>query len=383
MDKVRFGIIGVGSMGSGHARNMAAGIEGVEFTAVADVDPTVVQTTVETYGVAGFATGSELIKSGLVDAVIIATPHYFHPPIAIEAMKAGLAVISEKPLAVQVSQADKMIATAKETGAVFAVMFNQRSTPHMQTAKKIIDEGRLGELYRTLLVEGWYRSQAYYNSATWRATWKGEGGGVIMNQAPHWLDLFTWLGGLPSKVVANTVTRQHKIEVEDEASALVWYPNGATGFVHESVNEIPTSSRMEFCGEKGKLIVTMSSLQLWEIPEGVRAYSDSTDQMWGSPKAVEVEVEVEPRESGHAAIVRNVASHILHGETLLTPGAEGINGLELADAILLSGDQGGAPVSVPVDREAFDAFIARKQAGSKAKKDVGPTQRITDPGHVS
>ena len=202
---------------------------------------------------------------------------------------------------------------------------------------------------------------------------------MIMNQAPHWLDLFTWLGGLPSKVVANTVTRQHKIEVEDEASALVWYPNGATGFVHESVNEAPTSSRIELCGEKGKLVITKRGLQLWEIPDGVRAFSDSSDQMWGGPETIEVEVEVEPRESGHAAIVRNVARHILHGDTLLTPGPEGINGLELANAILLSGDQGGAPVSVPVDREAFDAFIARKQAESKDKEDVGPAQRVTDP----
>ena len=378
MDKVRFGIIGVGGMGSGHARNMPD-IEEVEFTAVADVDPEALKTAVDAFGVKGFSNGSELIHSGLVDAVLIATPHFFHPPLAIEAMKAGLAVISEKPMAVQVSQADKMIEAAKETGAVFAIMFNQRSTPHMQTAYKIIKQGRLGELYRTLLVEGWFRSQAYYNSATWRATWQGEGGGVIMNQAPHWLDLFTWLGGLPSKVMANVITRQHNIEVEDEASALVWYPNGATGFVHESVNEVPTSSRIELCGEKAKMIISKKGIQLWEIPEGVRAFSDSTDQMWGAPEAIEVEVEVEPRESGHAAIVRNVARHILHGEPLLTPGAEGIAGLELANAMMLSGDQGGVPVDVPVDRDAFDAFIARKQAESKGKKDVGPAKRVTDP----
>ena len=164
----------------------------------------------------------------------------------------------------------------------------------MQAAKKIVDEGRLGELYRTLLVEGWFRSQAYYNSATWRATWKGEGGGVLMNQAPHWLDLFTWLGGLPSKVTARVATRNHKIEVEDESSAMLEYPNGATGYVHESVNEMPTSSRIEL-GEKGKLVLEKRGVRFWEVPQGVKAFSDASTEMWGSPEAREVEVEIGAR----------------------------------------------------------------------------------------
>ncbi|NLS78222.1 MAG: Gfo/Idh/MocA family oxidoreductase [Chloroflexi bacterium] len=381
MDIVRFGIIGVGGMGSGHARNMPK-IEEVRLTAVADIDPTALKTATDAFDVPGFPNATELINSGLVDAVIVATPHYFHPPIAIEAMKAGLHVISEKPMGVQVSEAQKMIDTANKTGQTLAVMFNQRSTPHIQAARKLVEQGRLGELYRTLLVEGWYRSQAYYDSATWRATWKGEGGGVIMNQAPHWLDLFTWLGGLPSRVLGRTMTRQHRIEVEDEVSALLEYKNGATGYLHESVNEAPTSSRIELCGEYGKLVVEKDRIRFWEVPQGVRAYSDSSDQMWGSPEAREVEVEVEQRESGHAAIVRNVARHIMYGEPLLTPGHDCINGLQLADAIMLSADRGNRWVDVPVSTRAFNAFIARKQAESQEKKISGPVKRVTDPSHT-
>ncbi len=377
MEIVRFGVIGVGSMGSQHCRNMP-GIEEVQLTAVADTSPEALKAATDAFDVPGFDNASDLINSGLCDAVLVATPHYFHPPIAIEAMRAGLHVISEKPMAVQVSAADEMIRTAKETGVVFAVMFNQRTSPMVQAARKIVAEGRLGPLYRTLLVEGWFRSQAYYNSATWRATWRGEGGGVLMNQAPHWLDLFTWLGGIPSRVYGRVMTRQHDIEVEDEASAILEYPNGATGYVHESVNEAPASSRIELLGEYGKLVLEKNSVRFWEVPEGVRAYSDSSTEMWGSPKATEVEVPIEPHETGHAAIVRNVARAIMYGEPLISPGVEGIAGLELADAMLMSGFT-GKPVDVPVDRAAFDAFIETKKAESREKRATGPTIVQTDP----
>jgi predicted dehydrogenase len=273
-----------------------------------------------------------------------------------------------------------MIQTAKETGVFFGVMFQQRAQPISQAAKKLVDEGRLGPLYRTLLVDAHFRSQAYYNSASWRATWKGEGGGVLLNQAPHGMDIFTWLGGLPSRVTANVVTRQHDIEVEDEASAMLEYPNGAVGYLLETVNEVPTNSRIELCGEYGKLVIDGGGLHFWEVKEGVRAFSDATDAMWGRPEAVEVEIPVEERQTSHADIMRNVARAILHGEALLSPGHEAIPGLELANAMLLSGHK-GKPVDIPLDRAEYDAFIAEMQAGSQEK--VVEDQRITDPNHVT
>jgi predicted dehydrogenase len=379
MDIVRFGIIGTGGMGNGHARNMPS-IPEVRLTAVCDIDPAALQAAMDDYEVPGFATHTELLDSGLVDAVLIATPHYFHPPIAIEAMKKGIHVISEKPMAVTVSAADAMIKTAEETGVVFGVMFQQRTLPVSQAAKKLVDGGRLGPLYRALLVDAHFRSQAYYDSASWRATWKGEGGGVLLNQAPHGMDIFTWLGGLPSRVTAKVLTRQHDIEVEDEASAMLEYPNGAVGYILETVNEVPTSSRIELCGEVGKLVIDKSGLHFWEVKEGVKAFSDATDAMWGRPEAVEVEVPLEERQTGHAAIVRNVAQAILQGEPLIAPGHEAIPGLELANAMLLSGHK-NEPVDIPLDRAEYDAFIAEKQATSQEK--VVEDQRITDPNHLT
>lgn len=378
-DVVRFGIIGVGGMGNGHARNLPK-IPEVRLTAVCDIAPAALRAAMDDYEVPGFDNHVALLESGLVDAVIVATPHYFHPPIAVDAMRRGIHVISEKPMAVQVSEAEKMIRSAGETGVVFAVMFQQRSLPVYQAAKKLIDEGRVGPLYRTLLVDAHFRSQAYYNSAGWRATWKGEGGGVLLNQAPHGMDLFTWLGGMPAQVIAQVHTRQHQIEVEDEAAALLTYPNGAIGYLLETVNEYPTSSRIELCGERGKLVIDERGLRFWQVGPGVRAASDGVEAMWGHPDATEVEVALDERETGHAAIVRNVARAILHGEPLISPGADAIYSLELANAILLSGHR-HKPVSLPVDRAEYDAFIEEKKATSKDKNVVD--QRITDPNHVT
>ena len=378
MDIVRFGIIGMGGMGNGHARNMPQ-IPEAELTAVCDIAPEALDAATAAYNVPGFTNHIELLESGLVDAVLIATPHYFHPPIAVDAMERGIHVISEKPMAVTVAAADSMIETARKTGVVFAVMFQQRTLPVFQAAKQLIDEGRLGPLYRTLLVDTHFRSQAYYNSASWRATWKGEGGGVLLNQSPHGLDLFTWLGGIPARVTAQVRTRQHDIEVEDEATALLDYENGATGYVLASVNEYPTGQHIELCGELGKLVIENGTLRFWQVRPGVRAYSDTAEAMWGHPDAEEVPLELPERETGHAAIVRNVARAILYQEPLISPGEEAIRSLELANAILLSGHQ-GQPISIPVDRTVYDAFIAEKQATSREKH--VRDQRITDPNHV-
>jgi predicted dehydrogenase len=378
MDIVRFGIVGMGGMGNGHARNMPR-IHEVRMTAVCDVAPNALQAAMDMYEVPGFATHTKLLDSGLVDAILVATPHYFHPPIAIEAMRRGIHVISEKPMAVRVSGAEAMIKTAEETGVLFAVMFQQRCLPVSQAAKKLVDEGRLGPLYRTLLIDSHFRSQAYYDSASWRATWKGEGGGVLLNQAPHGMDIFTWLGGLPSRVTAQVNTRQHAIEVEDEAAALLEYPNGAIGYILETVNEVPTGSRLELCGEKGKLVIDGQGLHFWEVEPGVRAFSDATDQMWGRPEAAQIEVPLEDRGTGHAAIVRNMAQAILSGGPLISPGAEALASLELANAMLLSGHV-GTPVDIPLERTEYDAFIAEMQAQSQDKR--VEDKRITDPHHV-
>jgi len=375
MQRIRYGIVGTGGMGSGHARTLQH-IEEARLVAVCDIVPEVAEAVGEEFNVPYMTDYRDLIARDDVDAVMIATPHYFHPEIAIYAMEHGKPCISEKPIAVTVSQADAMVAAAQRTGVPFGVMHQTRSAPAWQAAHDLVASGRLGPLYRTLMVYADYRSQAYYDSAGWRATWAGEGGGVLINQSPHSLDRFTWLGGLPSRVTALTRTASHVIEVEDVASALLEYPNGAVGYVYCCTNEWPPSDIMEFSGEYGKMQLIGDALRYWEVPAGVHHTSDTTTSMWDKPEAREVEVPLKEYERGHAAILRNFARHLLYGEPLIAPGVEGIRTVEMINAIILSGAT-GAPVDIPVDRAAYDAFIAEKARTSKHKA-TGPDRRVTD-----
>ncbi len=380
MERVRYGIVGVGGMGSGHAHTMQ-GVEECMLAAVSDAVPEVAESVGEEFDVPYFADYHDLVDSEAVDAVIVATPHYFHPEIAIYALEQGKPVICEKPIAVTVSAADAMVAAAERTGTPFAVMHQQRSEPVWQAARKLISEGRLGEIYRTMLVYADFRSQAYYNSAGWRATWAGEGGGVLINQSPHSIDRFTWLGGLPSRVTGYTATKGHAIEVEDVAAAMLEYPNGAVGYIYCSTTEAPGTDILELSGERGKLQVIGKELHFWEIPAGVRGFSDTSTGMWTRPDAVEVPVEIPEREAGHIAILRNMARHLLYGEELLSPGVEGLATVEMINAIILSGHT-GEPVGIPVDRARYDAFLAELVATSNyGKKATGPDLRVTDNVH--
>jgi predicted dehydrogenase len=377
-ETVRFGVIGTGGMGAGHCRILPE-IPETELTAICDVDAQTREEIATKYNVPGFAEPTELLDSGLVDAVIIATPHYFHPPIAIEAFRRGLHVLSEKPISVTVSAADAMIQAAKASGKKFGVMYQMRAEAQNQAARKVVESGMLGDIYRTNLIMGWYRSQAYYDSGGWRATWAGEGGGVLINQAPHLLDLFSWLGGLPAKITGQTRTRLHNIEVEDEAFAVLEYANGAHGYLYASTTEEPGCQRLEICGDKGKLLIDRDGLHVYQNEVPIRDYTFATKEMWSGIKSQQIPVEL-PEEKpikGHGAITQNFARAILYGEPQLTPGEEGLNAVELINAIILSGKT-GKTVSVPVNRAEYDALIAELQASSKAKTTVSE-QRVTDP----
>jgi predicted dehydrogenase len=375
MDRVRCGVVGVGGMGGGHCK-MIGQIPGVELTAVCDAAPDVSRAVAEQYAVPGFTQYEELLDSGLVDMVIVATPHYFHPPVAVAAFERGLHVLSEKPIAVSVSEADRMIRAARASGKKFGVMFQMRASARNRAAKRLIEEGRLGEIYRASLTMGWYRAQAYYDSGTWRATWAGEGGGVLINQAPHLLDLFTWLAGLPSRVTGQVRTRLHDIEVEDEAFALLEYANGAHGYLYASTLEAPSTEQIEICGDRGKLLLR-GDLRFWELDSSIREFTRSSPDMWAGPKAKEVPVELEDLPSGHTAITTNFARAILHDEPLISPGEEGLRAVELINAMIMSGKQ-NRPVNLPVDRAAYDALLAELQRTSRAKS-TAHEQRVTDP----
>ncbi|NLH99305.1 MAG: Gfo/Idh/MocA family oxidoreductase [Chthonomonadales bacterium] len=378
-DTVRMGVIGTGGMGSGHCSWMHETPE-AELTCVCDIDPEVAQEASRKFGVPAFTSATDLLRSRLVDAVIIATPHYFHPPIAIEAFKRRIHVLSEKPIAVSVKAADKMIAAAEKSGCVFGVMYQMRALGRMQLAKKIVEEGRLGEIYRTSLVVGWYRSQAYYNSGGWRATWTGEGGGVLINQAPHFLDLFAWLGGLPVRLTGNTRTRIHDIEVEDEAFALLEYANGAHGYLYASTTEVPGHEQIEICGDRGKLMLQGSTIRVWENKQPIREHSREAKEMWGSPGSDEITLDIPAGQGKHQEITRNFCRAILYGEPLIAPGAEGIWAVELINALIMAGKT-GKPVELPVNRARYERLLASLQATSAGKAKV-EARRETDPHYV-
>ncbi len=379
MQKVKIGVIGLGGIGQGHL-NRIKEIPEVELTAVSDVDSGIIEKISQEYKVPGFTDYEELLKNNLVDAVLIATPHYFHPEIGIKALKKGIHCLSEKPIAVSVAEADKFLQAAKERGVVFAVMYQKRTLPEIRLARKIIKSGRLGKIRRTSLIEPNYRTQAYYDSGTWRATWKGEGGGVLINQAPHGIDLFLLLGGLPVRVTAKVCTRLHKIEVEDEACALLEYPNGAWGYYYTTTNEVPVTISMEISGDKGKLLYQDGSLKFYSFKSSIPEFTFSSKDMWASPEVVEEKLELPQCETGHKEIIRNFSRSILFKEELITPGEEGIWTVEFINALILSGKK-NKPVDIPVNREEYEELLESLKKTSQEKK-VRKMRRVTDPHHL-
>jgi len=377
--KVRLGVVGCGGMGQGHIKYIKELHEVAELTAVADVDKPTVEKVAQENNVAAFTDYNELLDSGLVDAVIIATPHYFHHIIGIKAFEKGIHVLSEKPIAVTVSDADKFLAAAEKSKKVFAVMHQYRTLPAVRAACEIIKSGIIGEIRRTLMIDLNYRCEAYYMSASWRATWRGEGGGVLINQAPHGIDLFMLLGGLPRRVSSNVRTKMHNIETEDEACAFLEYDNGAWGYYYTTTCEVPAPNamRIEICGDKGKLLYTDGTLKVYTFTPAISEHNVTSKDMWSAPAAKEETIQLPTVNVGHKEIIRNFCAAILFGEELISPGKEGIWSVEFINAINLSGRRGGKPVEIPVPRDEYDALMEELKRTS-IEKVVEKEQRITD-----
>lgn len=381
MQTVRFGVVGLGGMGLGHCRFLTEVVPETGLTAVCDTHLERAQHGGDQFGVPHFTEPEAMFQSGLVDAVLIATPHYAHAPIAISAFQHGLHVLVEKPLCVSVSEGDQMLAAARRAGTKFAIGYQHRFRPEVQAARRVIEQGVIGEVRRTLLITAWYRTQAYYDSGGWRATWAGEGGGVLINQAPHFIDLWTWLGGLPSRLAGQTRTVLHDIETEDEAFALVEYPNGAHGYLYATTNEEPGENLIEICGDKGKLRLQDSQLQVWQLQHSIRAFTHEATGMWDGIPAECIDFPIPPFPEGtlqgQPALIQNFARAILYNEPLVAPGEEGLNTVEVINALILSSHR-EMPVSIPVDRAAYDALLNHLRAQSRPKTRIRE-QRVTDP----
>lgn len=374
MDKVRLGVVGTGGMGQGHL-GYFKNLKEAELTAICDIDPDVLKRVSEKYPEAkAYTDYRDLLADGVCDGIIIATPHYFHPPIAIEGFRRGVHVLSEKPMAVYTKAAREAIDFHRThaPNLVFTVMFMTRTHGLWRKAKEIMSSGQLGELRRiSCLNTNWFRSQAYYNSGGWRATWGGEGGGVLLNQCPHNLDLITWLVGLPSRVTATVgIGKYHKIEVEDEVSAIFEFANGATGQFVTTTGEAPGSNHFEIAGDMGKMVITDGKIELILNTSSTQEFSDTTKDMWAGPPSNRVEVEIPPTLSfGHQDITQNFINAILHGEELIVKPEDGILGLMLGNALLMSGLK-KRPVDIPFDDDEYKAMIEDLAAKSTYKKVV-------------
>ncbi|MFN7016689.1 MAG: Gfo/Idh/MocA family protein [Fimbriimonadales bacterium] len=381
MQVVRFGVVGLGGMGLGHCRFVQERVPEAALAAVCDTHADRAQAAGEQFGVPYFTSHEAMFQSGLVDAVIIATPHCAHAPVAVSAFEHGVHVLVEKPLCVSVSDGDRMIAAARRSGKKFAIGYQHRFRPEVQAARRLIEQGVLGEVRRTLLITAWYRTQAYYDSGGWRATWAGEGGGVLINQAPHFIDLWLWLGGLPSRVWGQTRAALHEIETEDEAFALIEYPNGAHGYLYATTNEEPGENLIEICGDEGKLRLHDGELQVWKLQHPIRQFTYEATGMWDSIPAERIEPPIPPKSEGmlegQPALIQNFARAILYDEPLVAPGEEGLGTVEIINALYLSSKR-QKPVSLPVDRAEYDALLAELKAQSKPKQRIRE-QRATDP----
>lgn len=372
MDTVRIGIIGIGGMGGHHAVYLSKGeIPQAALTAVCDINPARLQWARETLGeqVKTFDNPEAFFASQAMDAVLVATPHYDHPPLAIQAFAKGYHVLVEKPAGVYTKQVREMNEAAAASGRVFGIMFNQRTNPLYQKLRDLVHSGELGDIKRTVwLITNWYRSQSYYDSGGWRATWAGEGGGVLLNQDPHQLDLWQWICGLPKRVRAFCAFgKYHNIEVEDDVTAYVEYDNGATGLFVTSTGETPGTNRFEISANKGKVVAEEGRLTFWRLRTPEREFNASYRGGFGEPECWRCEIPIYGQAAEHKGITANWVQAILKGTPLLAPGQEGINGLQISNAMHLSAWT-DAWVDIPVDEELYYAKLNEKIETSSFKK---------------
>ena len=371
--KVGFGVVGVGVMGSAHVESLQM-LPNTELVAVCDTNPAALERIGGKVGAAVRRCSDleDFLAVPGLEAVLVAVPHYFHPDVAIAAMEHGKHVIVEKPIAVHKAEAQRLLAAAaKHPELIKSAMFNQRTIPAHRKLKQLIDSGELGRITRvTWIITDWFRSQMYYDSGDWRATWSGEGGGVLLNQCPHQLDLMQWFFGMPERVSAHvSIGKYHDIEVEDEVNAYLEYADGRTGNFITTTGEAPGTNRLEIMADRGRLILENGKLSFRRNEIGTAEFTRTSPKAFGRPAVWECEIGLPPAvpgRSGHQLVIENVADAILKGEKLLAPVEEGINGLELGNAMLMSGLL-KREVALPLDAAAYAEMLAELVRNSKRR----------------
>ena len=382
MKKVKIGVIGLGGMGTTHARSIVDGkIKNAELVAVCDLLPEKIAGFDD--NIKKFTNSAKLLRSGIAEAVIVATPHYDHTTIGIDALNNGIHLLVEKPISVHKADCELLIAAAEKNKQLkFAAMFNQRTDPHYRKIYDLIKRGELGELTRVnWIITNWFRTQHYYNSGGWRATWKGEGGGVLLNQCPHNLDLLQWICGMPSKVRAFCqLGKWHDIEVEDQVTAYLEYANGATGVFIATTGEAPGTNRLEICGEYGKIVVEHGNVSFVRNLESMFAYSKTAKSSFTTPDIWNIEIPTSNNGSQHNGIIQNFVDAISSGAELIAPAEEGINSVELGNAMLLSSAL-NKTIDLPMDSKVFadllNTWISESRYQKSSHKDKGTVEDLS------
>lgn len=372
--EVRLGIIGFGNMGNTHAKNIYAGkVPGMKLAAICDTSEPRRKAVKQLYpDVPVFETAEEMYQSGLCNAVIIAVPHYDHPTLAIRAFDYDLNVITEKPAGVYTKQVKEMNEAAEKSGRLFGIMYNQRTRPVYQKLRSMIQRGELGHIKRiTWIITDWYRPQAYHDSSTWRSTWATEGGGALINQNPHQLDLWQWLFGMPDRIFAKaSFGKYYNIEVEDDVMAFMEYDNGTTGEYITSTGEAPGTNRLEIACDMGKVVIENNTLIFNRNVISEREHNKINTIPFGQPECWECKIPADFEGPEHVGIFRDFTKVMLHGGKLLAPGTEGIYGLTISNAIHLSAWT-GETVDVknfPDDR-FYDLLQEKIRTSTIVKKD--------------
>lgn len=367
--KIRFGVIGcAGVIGKTHVQAILANKSTAQLVAVNDIRVEATKATAKELGVRAYEDYRRLCADPDIDAVMLATPHPLHPEQALAAFKHGKHVLAEKAIAGRLSEARKMVQAAKKARCKLAVCFQHRLTPWTVQAKRMIDRGALGPLYRIVCEGSAYKSQYYYDSGDWRGTWDGEEGGVLVNQAPHPIDVMIHLGGMPSRVWAVNRSQKHRIAVEDTASALLEYPNGCQGMLHWNTTQIPGTSRYEFYGDRGAIIVDESGLRFFKPKMPISRFTKSYKgpNVYARPDSSESRPKLPKVRGGHVGLIANFCRAITKNQKLVCDGAEGLRSLELTNAMVLS-SYTGKMVELPLDEKKYDRLIARLvRAGLKA-----------------
>lgn len=376
--KPRFGIVGLGNIGQVHLDGFA---QCKNATLAAGCDSSAERLNRLPQGAAKFSDYEPMIQSGEIDAVLIATPHYQHVPMSITAMERGIHVLCEKPIAVSVSEARRLNAVAARHPKVkFGINYQQRTDAAYAKLRQLIQEGELGEISRiTWIVTDWFRTNAYYGSGGWRATWKGEGGGVLINQCPHNLDLLQWITGLmPSRITAvGFIGKTHPIEVEDEISAILEYPNGAIGHFMTTTGEAPGTNRLEIAGDRGKFVLEGGKLRFTRTTRSISELNRTTNESFPTIECWEIDIPVAGKPNDRVALLQNFINHIVDDAPLLAPGVEGVRGLEIGNAMVMSALT-GQPVELPVNGEEYDAFLLEMDRQYSGRKILKTREALVD-----